>query len=732
VQDAVRTQLAELVGRFGLDLCNDPKRCEGLLRDVCGDHKREMLALVSAARNGVGSELRQSSAGVPKELIVARLTKRLCEDFGLAEDLARWAVESWAVALGIATAKEFRFPFKCPKCGAQGNIATRLAGRKVQCPKCGVTLFIADNGREVFLAPKARTSPARTASTTGTLPAKKNASGVMPQAASTIASPPPPPDSTSNTGGPNATASAVTPTLVRQPTVHLPQDVPPARRTARRSPVRVVLAGIVVLGIAVVWLSAKVWTSTGSRHNASNTTTGASDGDSIQGEEQAARNAYAKAKNDLETFQDNKRWMQQQGILGNRDAIRNVPTMREMMKRFPELQNVQGGTEEMQKVMDAIQQQYNPVTGQGREFDLQGAVSQAQGRLAGVEKMNDQDRQLQEKIHGAYGDLDTAQHDWEDFQNQQREAAKMPGFAGSNNAPFGQVMSPQVTDWLAKYHPEDMNMRPGEEFTAYSKRVQDAAAMWRDRYQPNSPYSLDMKDRVTRAGTQFDDLNRQRADLTAKMQGSQSGSSASDAESVKKGDALLSQGNFDAAIAAYTQAIGLNPKYAVAYSHRGHAYGQKSDFDTSIADCTEAIRLDPQFAEAYNNRGFAYGSKGDFEKAIADFTEAIRLDPQNAMVYNFRGSAYEHKGDFAKAIADYTEAIRLNPNGAEAYFQRGFAYEKKGDHDKAIVDLTEAIRLNPNGAMAYHNRGVAYSAKGDTSRAESDFAKAKELGYKEP
>ena len=52
MQDIVRIKLAELVGRFGLDLCNDARRCEALLRDLCGDHKREINALVSAAPRG--------------------------------------------------------------------------------------------------------------------------------------------------------------------------------------------------------------------------------------------------------------------------------------------------------------------------------------------------------------------------------------------------------------------------------------------------------------------------------------------------------------------------------------------------------------------------------------------------------------------------------------------------------------------------------------------------------
>ena len=63
-------------------------------------------------------------------------------------------------------------------------------------------------------------------------------------------------------------------------------------------------------------------------------------------------------------------------------------------------------------------------------------------------------------------------------------------------------------------------------------------------------------------------------------------------------------------------------------SQPGRAYAKKGDYDKAIADYTEAIRLDPKNAEAYCNRGHAYEEKGDYDKAIADCTEAIRLDPK--------------------------------------------------------------------------------------------------------
>ena len=95
-----RQKLIELVERFGSDICDDPRRCEALLRDLCGDqHQREVFVLVAAVRNRAAAELAAGGGGVPKEVLLARLTARLHNNFGFTEDLARWSVESWALAL---------------------------------------------------------------------------------------------------------------------------------------------------------------------------------------------------------------------------------------------------------------------------------------------------------------------------------------------------------------------------------------------------------------------------------------------------------------------------------------------------------------------------------------------------------------------------------------------------------------------------------------------------------
>jgi tetratricopeptide (TPR) repeat protein len=221
------------------------------------------------------------------------------------------------------------------------------------------------------------------------------------------------------------------------------------------------------------------------------------------------------------------------------------------------------------------------------------------------------------------------------------------------------------------------------------------------------------------------------------------GASANPAkEAYQKGKACLEKKDLDAAIAAFTEAIRLDPKFAEAYSYRGLVYAAKGEHDKAIAacteaitNCTEAIRLDPGNAEAYYSRGIAYRIKGDYDKAIGDYTEALRLNPKYAKVYKDRGHSYldrsrvfllqlrnrgrmrgavahENNSDYDKAIADYTEAIRLDPKDTETYCYRGLAFEQKGEYDKAVADCTEIIRLSPKDIKAYEIRGLAYELSG--------------------
>src|SRR5262245_15066619 len=77
-------------------------------------------------------------------------------------------------------------------------------------------------------------------------------------------------------------------------------------------------------------------------------------------------------------------------------------------------------------------------------------------------------------------------------------------------------------------------------------------------------------------------------------------------ELIAKGNVHAEKGEMDAALAAYTEALRLDPKNIEAQSRRGDAYFLKGDFNKSIADYTAVLAADGKLVEPRVNRGNAY------------------------------------------------------------------------------------------------------------------------------
>jgi hypothetical protein len=113
VNDFTRQKLREIILQYGRSLCDDPRRCEALLRDFCGQYRQEVSVLVSALKERVAEDLLASPNSVPSAILLARLTKRLQDDLGLTQEAARWAVESWALALGVISEADAQSVSSC-------------------------------------------------------------------------------------------------------------------------------------------------------------------------------------------------------------------------------------------------------------------------------------------------------------------------------------------------------------------------------------------------------------------------------------------------------------------------------------------------------------------------------------------------------------------------------------------------------------------------------------------
>ncbi len=90
----------------------------------------------------------------------------------------------------------------------------------------------------------------------------------------------------------------------------------------------------------------------------------------------------------------------------------------------------------------------------------------------------------------------------------------------------------------------------------------------------------------------------------------------------------------EAAITACTHAIRSGrfggAELASIYDNRAIELRQRGEYDRAIADYSEAIRIDGALTGAYTGRGLAYEGKADVEKAKADYRKALTLTQKYA------------------------------------------------------------------------------------------------------
>ena len=101
MSDEARAALRELLSEHGHGLCSDARRVKALLLDTGPPgQRREVNLLAQAVQARVSVEIRAVAGPRLDVLTFRRLVARLYDEHGTTPELAEWAVEAWAAAIG--------------------------------------------------------------------------------------------------------------------------------------------------------------------------------------------------------------------------------------------------------------------------------------------------------------------------------------------------------------------------------------------------------------------------------------------------------------------------------------------------------------------------------------------------------------------------------------------------------------------------------------------------------
>jgi tetratricopeptide (TPR) repeat protein len=128
-------------------------------------------------------------------------------------------------------------------------------------------------------------------------------------------------------------------------------------------------------------------------------------------------------------------------------------------------------------------------------------------------------------------------------------------------------------------------------------------------------------------------------------------------------------GRWQEAIVAFSDAIAINPNFAVAYFGLGVTYSRLDNWETALTYFEKTIELNPTFAQGYLGLGITYDILGFNDKAMKALKRAVLIDPRFAQAHHALALCYLRNGDRASALAEYKILRGLDPDLADQLIQ---------------------------------------------------------------
>ena len=193
------------------------------------------------------------------------------------------------------------------------------------------------------------------------------------------------------------------------------------------------------------------------------------------------------------------------------------------------------------------------------------------------------------------------------------------------------------------------------------------------------------------------------------------------------GNTLFRQARYRDALAAYQQALALDPHSARAHHDLATAYMKLGRRDSAETLYITALRLDSTFVRAYHNLAVAYGEEGRHPEGVALLEEAVRIDPGAAASYRLLAGLHQEQGAWDRAEAALVRAVEADSADAGALSSLGRLLRLQGRMAESEEMLKLAVRFAPDNREAHRELGVLYTYAERYDEAEGMLRRALEI-----
>jgi tetratricopeptide (TPR) repeat protein len=172
-----------------------------------------------------------------------------------------------------------------------------------------------------------------------------------------------------------------------------------------------------------------------------------------------------------------------------------------------------------------------------------------------------------------------------------------------------------------------------------------------------------------------------------------------------KGDILLEMGKLEEALAAYDEAINLNPQDSQFYVRKGAALSKLERFPEALEFYDKAIAFARSDASLHASRGDILLKLENFDEALNAYNDAIERDPKNLNNFISKGDILLNLMRFDDAAAAYEIAIKLDGLNPNFHIKKGDTLFVKKDYDNAFLAYEKASAIDSQNSQVWRKTG---------------------------
>jgi tetratricopeptide (TPR) repeat protein len=165
----------------------------------------------------------------------------------------------------------------------------------------------------------------------------------------------------------------------------------------------------------------------------------------------------------------------------------------------------------------------------------------------------------------------------------------------------------------------------------------------------------------------------------------------------------FSFGHTAAATDAVEKSLQLGPRNAQAHAVHGFVLAAANHLDDALAAFEQAIALDPMLANGWLGRGLCRIRQGHAEAGRADLQMAAMVEPNRALLRSYLGKAFSNAGQDARAAKELALAKKLDPNDPTAWLYSALLDFQEHRVNEAVDQLEQSQMLNTN-RQVYRSR----------------------------